>query len=150
MATMDAEPLFIDTNVLVYASVAEAPLHAPSLAALDAACRAQRPLWISRQVIREFIAVRSRPQTFAKPSLPEILVERVRYLQERFMVADDTATVTEELVGLIRTFSIGGRQIHDANIVATMLAYGIPSLLTHNTKDFQRYGKLIRVEGLES
>jgi len=27
MAMMDAEPVFLDTNVLVFANVAEAPLH---------------------------------------------------------------------------------------------------------------------------
>jgi predicted nucleic acid-binding protein len=34
MATMDAERIFVDTNVLVYANLAEAPLHEPALAAL--------------------------------------------------------------------------------------------------------------------
>jgi predicted nucleic acid-binding protein len=39
--------------------------------------------------------------------------------------------------------------VHDTNIVATMQAYGIPALLTHNTKDFQRFGEVIRIEALE-
>ena len=33
----------------------------------------------------------------------------------------------------------GGKQIHDANIVATMLAYGERRLLTLNARDFRRY-----------
>lgn len=36
-------------------------------------------------------------------------------------------------------------QVHDANIVATMLAYGIPRLLTHNVDDFKRFAHLIAV-----
>jgi len=47
-------------------------------------------------------------------------------------------------------FKIGGKQVHDTNIVATMQAYGIPALLTHNTKDFERFGKEVRVEGIDS
>jgi hypothetical protein len=39
---------------------------------------------------------------------------------------------------LINSVSVGGKQIHDANIVATMLAHGLRRLLTHNVKDFQR------------
>ena len=34
----------------------------------------------------------------------------------------------------------------DTNIVATMQAYDIPYLLTHNVKDFQRFGELIMIE----
>jgi predicted nucleic acid-binding protein len=37
------------------------------------------------------------------------------------------------------------KQVHDANITATMLVYGIESLLTHNIADFQRFSHLITV-----
>lgn len=144
----DVNPLFIDTNVLVYASVAGAPHHETALEVLDSAYRAGRPLWISRQVVREFIAVRSRAQLFVDPSPMELLVQRVAYFRERFEIADDTASVTDELMGLMNCFPIGGKQVHDANIVATMLAYGIPSLLTHNVKDFRRYEKRIEIIAL--
>ncbi|MEH2170887.1 MAG: hypothetical protein V7K41_30400 [Nostoc sp.] len=43
----------------------------------------------------------------------------------------------------------GGKQVHDANIVATMLVYGIPQLLTHNTSDFARFSGLITVLPLQ-
>ena len=36
-----------------------------------------------------------------------------------------------------------------ANIVATMLVYEIPCLLTHNVKDFERFGTMIRIEGID-
>ncbi len=29
-----------------------------------------------------------------------------------------------------------------------MLAYDIPCLLTHNVKDFERFGEVIRIEGI--
>ncbi len=144
----DAEPLFIDTNILIYANVATAPLHEPALNAIKQAHRTKRPLWISRQVLREFIAARTRAQTFAQPSAPEVVIERVRYLENRFRVADDTAAVTGQLVKLMGDFHIGGKQVHDANIVASMLAYDIPCLLTHNTKDFERFGQIVRIEGI--
>lgn len=144
----DADPLFVDTNVLIYANVAMAPFHGAALKSLQDAYQTGRPLWISRQVLREFIAARTRPQTFAEPSTPDVVIERVRYLEERFEVADDTAAVTEQLIKLMANFEIGGKQIHDANIVATMLAYGIPCLLTHNTKDFERFADVIEISGI--
>jgi predicted nucleic acid-binding protein len=147
---MNAEPVFIDTNILIYANVAGAPFHEQALDALKLAQQSERPLWISRQVLREFISARTRPQTFAQPSTTDVVIERVRYLEERFQVADDTASVTEQLINLLGNFKIGGRQIHDANIVATMLAYNIPCLLTHNIKDFRRFEKLIKIEPIDN
>jgi predicted nucleic acid-binding protein len=129
--------------------VATAPFHEQALNAIKAAHQAERPLWISRQVIWEFIAARTRLQRFAQPSTAEQIIERVRYLEERFQVADDTSAVTSQLVKLMDNFQIGGKQVYDANIVATMLAYSIPALLTHNTKDFERFGEMIRIEALE-
>jgi predicted nucleic acid-binding protein len=144
----DAKALFIDTNILIYANIATAPLHESALNAIKAHHQAGRTLWISRQVLREFIAARTRPQTFAKPSSPKVVIERVLYLENHFQVADDTAAVTGQLIKLMERFQIGGKQVHDANIVAAMQAYGIPALLTHNTQDFERFGKIITIEGI--
>jgi len=144
----DVKPLFIDTNILIYANVSTAPLHQIALDAIKARCQASQPLWISRQVLREFISTRSRVQTFSEASAAEDVIERVGYLRSRFLVADDTAAVTSALVKLMSEFTIGGKQIHDANIVATMLAYDIPCLLTHNIKDFRRFADIIQVEGI--
>lgn len=146
----DAEPLSIDTNVLIYANVAGAPLHEQALKVLTSAYQSEQPLWISRQVLREFIAARTRPQTFAQPSTPEMVIERVWYLENRFQVADDTTAVTRQLIKLLEDFKIGGKQVHDANIVATMLAYDIPCLLTHNIKDFERFRDVIKIKGIDS
>lgn len=148
MATMDDNPLFIDTNILVYANVIETPFHEQALAAINTAHDAGRAIWISRQVIREYLVTLTRPQVFE--NLPRATVlEQVDQFIERFQVADDTATVTGQLVKLMGDFKIGGKQVHDANIVATMLAYDIPCLLTHNVKDFQRFGEVLRIEAID-
>ena len=41
---------------------------------------------------------------------------------------------------LCREVSLAGKQVHDANIAATMLAYGERRLLTLNERDFRRFG----------
>jgi predicted nucleic acid-binding protein len=64
----------------------------------------------------------------------------VRYLEHHLRVADDATAVIGQLVKLMGDLKIGGKQVHDANIVATMLAYHIPCLLTHNIKDYERFG----------
>lgn len=148
-AEQPAEALFVDTNVLVYANVAEAPLHQEALSALQSAREAGRTLWISRQVLREYLVTLTRPQAFTTAPRATVL-EQVRLFVERFLVADDSEAVTAKLLDLMGDIPGGGKQVHDANIVATMLTYGIPALLTHNGRDFERFGDRIRIEVLDT
>lgn len=102
-------------------------------------------LWISRQIIREFLVQVTHPNTFS-PALPlSQVMTQLEVMQSLFRVADETQVVTEQLAGLIRVFSTRGKQIHDANVVATMLAYEINTLLTLNIGDFRRYDNQIRL-----
>ena len=50
------------------------------------------------------------------------------------------------LTSLCREVPVAGRQVHDANIAATMLAHGERRLLTFNAQDFRRYGERIVVD----
>jgi predicted nucleic acid-binding protein len=140
----------VDTNVLVYANVARAPLHAEALTALRAYYQAGATLCTSRQVLREYLAVLSRPQSFTSPKPVATLIERVRYFESRFSVLEDSPQVTVHLLLLLEQLSIGGKQVHDANIVATMRAYGIGRLLTANVGDFVRFAHLITLLPLEA
>jgi predicted nucleic acid-binding protein len=129
MATMAVkefkDALFLDTNILVYANVIEAPFHEQALTAINAARQAGRTMWISRQVIREYLATLTRPQTFR--SLPKATVlAQVEQFIGQFEVADDIAAVTGQLLNLMENYQIGGKQVHDANIVATMLGLRHP------------------------
>lgn len=58
-------------------------------------------------------------------------------------------TLLEPLRRLLRLLTVtptGGKQIHDANIVATMMAYNIPVLLTFNRRDFERFGQYVTLD----
>jgi len=57
-------PLFLDTNVLIYASIKEAPEHEAVRRFVDGHLATGTALYISRQVLREYLAVLSRPQSF--------------------------------------------------------------------------------------
>lgn len=148
MTNGEGERVFLDTNILVYANIAEAPLHDAALNRIRTSEQAGSALWISRQVLREYLAVLTRPGAFPRPIPKPTLITQVRLFIDRFQVADDTAPVTRHLLALLERFSIGGRQVHDANIVATMQAYGIKRILTHNEKDFDRFSSLISVQPL--
>ena len=149
MATGAAENLFVDTNILVYATVASAPLHLQAKDALVRHRKSGKNLWISRQVLREYLAVLSRPQTFTPALAMETLFEELVLIESRFFIAEDGPKVTEKLVSLLREIPSAGKQVHDANIVATMLAHNIPALITHNMSDYARYSGVIEIIPLE-
>ena len=97
------------------------------------------PLRISRQVLREYLATVTRPQHWLRPVPTVAALDHVAALEEHFEILEDGSGVTEVLAALCRTVKVAGRQIHDANIVATMLAHGERHLMTFNTNDFRRY-----------
>ena len=137
--------MFVDTNVLIKARFLEAPDHEKARAALELAFRQSEPLRISRQVLREYLAVVTRPQTWSVPIGREEALNDVERLVSVFEMLEDGPAVTDRLVSLCREIQVGGRQIHDANIVATMLAHGERRLLTFNQADFRRYGDRIEL-----
>jgi predicted nucleic acid-binding protein len=145
MAIGDVEPTFVDTNILVFASERRAPLHAVALQAMRDVRTSGSPIWVSRQILREYVAVLSRPQIWGIPQPIATLVGEVRWFERRFRVAEDNPRVTVHLLRLLQEIPAAGKQVHDANIVATMQTYGIPRLLTHNDADFARYAGIITV-----
>ena len=74
-----------------------------------------------------------------------VVAADILYFQSTLRVAEDGPVVTSHLLTLLSTIAIGGKQVHDANIVATIQAYGIPKLLTHNTADFARFASVVTV-----
>ncbi len=137
--------MFIDTNVLVMSRIPGAPYHAAARTSLERAFQDTDPLRISRQVIREYLSVVSRPQTWPVAITREEALADVSKLFGIFEIFEDGPHVTDSLLSLCREVPVGGRQIHDANIVATMLAHGERRLLTFNEADFRRYGDHIEL-----
>jgi predicted nucleic acid-binding protein len=138
--TVAADPTFLDTNVLVYASVAESPFHVIALHTITELELNNVPLWISRQVIREYLATLIRPRV----GIPLVeLANAVRSFEFRYQIAEEDPRVTAKLLALVEQGL--SRQIHDTNIVATMLTYGIQRIVTKNPSDFAPFAAFITV-----
>ncbi|MEA5580730.1 type II toxin-antitoxin system VapC family toxin [Nodularia harveyana UHCC-0300] len=142
--------VFIDTNILVYANLALSPFHVQATERLQALSQQDINLCISRQTLREYLAAMTRRSDLTEGIPIASLVVDVRNFATYFHLLEDNLEVTERLLTLIEQIPSGGKQIHDANIVATMLVYNIPQLLTHNTSDFTRFSKLINILPLQT
>ena len=142
--------MFFDTNVLVRARFEAAPSHDLARRRMGEAGESGEALRISRQVLREYLATVTRPQPWSPPVAMDIALGHMTALEARFEILEDGPGVADMLRALCREVPVGGKQVHDANIVATMLAHGERRLLTFNGADFRRYGERIALIGMES
>ena len=148
MATTGDNRRFVDTNVLIYANLRGSAHHAAAVEMLRQAQAAGSELWISSQIAREYLAAVTRPQPNGPPSLTmATAVAQVRLIMQRFQIIEDGPEIRAQLLVLLSAYPVAGKQVHDANIVATMLANGITRLLTFNSADFRRFAGLITIEG---
>ena len=126
---MAADPVFLDTSLLVAASVVQHPGSLAARGYLATLAASQTPTCLSPQVCREFMVVLTRQPVSGRTfSLAEALAALDAWRQ--------ACTLLEE------------EQVHDCNLVAVMLVHGIRRLATRNAADFQRYAGLIDVESV--
>ena len=137
--------MFLNINLFIPARFDAAPAHALAREALNRAQRSGEVLRISRQVMREYLAAATRPQAWSAPlPMPRALAD-LSWMEETYEVLEDGQHVMDGLTRLCREIPVGGTQVRDANIVATMLAYGERRLLTFNVRDFRRFAARIEL-----
>lgn len=137
--------VFIDTNILVYGTTLDSPFYEVSVNKLAKLSEEGRVLCISNQIIREFLGVTTRLDIRRGKYNPTLLEEEVTEFEKRFYVVEENRETRKRLLSLLKYAVAGGKQVHHANIAATMLHYGISKLLTHNVVDFKRFGNLIEI-----
>ncbi len=109
MATTAADRVMIDTNVLIHSTVSMSPFHQRAREALQQLHSAGSELWVSRQILREYLAALSRPQTCSQPQAWATLAADVERYQQQFQVAPDDEAVTAKLLNLGRGVTVGGK-----------------------------------------
>lgn len=142
---MTAGKAFVDTNVLLRSIFKTMPLHHEADRLVKQTREAGSELWISRQVIREYLVQVTHPRFFVRPLTIEEAVQQVVNLELLFKIADETQAVTQQLLSLLKSYPTSGKQVHDANIVATMLVYQIDTLLTQNLDDMKRFSGIMKL-----
>ena len=106
------------------------------------------PLCLSPQVCREFMVVLTRqPVSGRKFTVDEALNVLETWRSACALLEETDATVAEWL-RLVRKHQVQGKQAHDCNIVAVMIAHGIRRLATRNAGDFVRYSDEIQLQAL--
>lgn len=140
------ELVVVDTNVFLAATDS-------SRAAHDAAVRFlredQRRLAVTPQILREYLAVMTRPVDANGLGLSA--VDAAANAQEVLGIATLLAEgpeTTARLLDLVHDGSATGKQVHDANVVVCALAHSAAAIVTDNARHFERFAPLVPVEPL--
>ncbi len=132
--------VLVDTNVLLRSIDQTHRQHAEAADATDLLhARGDRPCVASQNVV-ELRAVCTRPVVANGLGMSQAGAdEEVRRLHALFHVLPDHPAVLTVWEHLATTYVAEGRQNYDARIVAAMVVYGVPAILTFDVEDFARY-----------
>ena len=142
MTTTDDEACVVDTNVLIYSTVAGSPWHLQARQWLAALQGTGHKLCVTTQILREYLVVLTQGAVFDTSFTVDQVLAQIQALLPSLTILDEPLAASELLRLLVKRHQIRGKRIHDANIVAVMLAHGIHRLATWNRTDFQPFDEI--------
>ncbi len=149
MATPVADRVVLDTNVLLAATDEARHEHKHAVAALNVWPASGLVLYTSGQILREYLVVATRPAGHNGLGMARAdAIANIRTLRARLSLLAEDVKVSDRLLKLLDEVECAGKQIHDANLVATMLVHGIDTVITSNVDDFARFGNHVHVGDL--
>lgn len=133
--------MLVDTGVLPRAFVNSDPECASIRAAIQILMRRKELLYTTFQNVAEFCNVSTRTAS-ARGGYGltiKIVDARIAFIERlclRVSENDDSYRIWRQLIS---KYQVNGVAVHDARLVAIMLAHNIQNVLTLNDRDFQRY-----------
>ncbi|GCL37932.1 hypothetical protein SR1949_30450 [Sphaerospermopsis reniformis] len=137
----------VDTNILLRLVQKNSPMHLDTQRAIVTLKKQGNFLCIIPQNIIEFWAVAIRP--LDKNGLGLSITqaeEESEKLKKIFILELDTPQIFTEWESLVIKYQVMGKQVHDARLVAAMVAHNITHLLTFNVDDFKRFSDIVVVD----
>jgi len=130
----------VDTNLLLRFSQPAHSMNSIVVNAIETLLSRGEEVCICPQNMIEFWAVATRP--IANNGLGLSITDTIQKLvdfKDTLTFKFDPPEVYTHWEILAQAHSVSGKQVHDARLVAVMIAHGITHLLTFNGNDFKRY-----------
>jgi predicted nucleic acid-binding protein len=101
----------------------------------------KHPLFVSNQNIAEFYNVATRPLVSNGLELPAAVATNAfaNIVEPICGILLEQLSLYSELKRLVVQYNVGGKQVHDARLVAIMRRWNVDKILTLNDRDFRRY-----------
>jgi len=144
-------PVFLDSNILVYAVNEKSPYYTGARAILDIVNKGELQICLSPQVLGEFYAVITNPRKLERALPPQEAADVVG----RFLSADAVLKLYPQkstlklTLKLVNHYQIKVLDFFDAQIVATMLDNGVTTIYTVNEQDFAIFEEIKTVNPFE-
>jgi toxin-antitoxin system PIN domain toxin len=131
--TTVSDPVFLDTNVLIYAADQSAAFHAACKALLERGIRGDVQLVLSPQILAEFIAIATNPNVMPTPLPATEAYAHTKALSQSFRVVVPSSQVFDRVLELLAATRISGKRVHDVLHAATMLDNDVAAIYTYDT-----------------
>lgn len=143
MTIKAGESAFVDTNVLLSATDRSRPRHSEARDLFRAFREGGNTLALSGQIVREYLVVATRPAEVNGLGMNAAdALHNISRIATRAIYCEETEAVSARLRALIGIYSLCGKRIHDANVVATMAEHDIGWLITENKPDFEVFREI--------
>ena len=136
-----------DTNLLLRLADPASAQHPIATQALARLLGQGDEVYLTPQNFIEFWAVATRPTEangFGWTS--ERTAREVAELQQRFPMLPDSPDIFTRWLDLVKRLPVHGKRVHDARLVAVLLAHAIEHLITFNTSDFNVFKSLSLID----
>lgn len=145
---IESKFVFLDTNVLIYQTFEDfdEEKHKKTSNTLAYLKDRNYRFFISPQVLREYFAVATNERIFERPLELNEALSKIDEFRGLCDVLFENELSLDKLRELVSKYNISKKNVHDANIVATMLTNQVVELFTFNEKDFKFYSE-IKLQG---
>jgi len=137
-----AEQFLVDTNVLLEATDERRQHHKDARTLVETV----NPLVLPAQVIREYLAVATRPipANGLGMSMADAL-ENVRQFRILIRLLPEEKPILPTFLKLIETVPCAGKRIHDAHLVATAMVHRVRTVVSLNGDDLAPFAREVAV-----
>jgi predicted nucleic acid-binding protein len=130
----------LDTGILLRAFDSASPEFINVRKSLRRLRESGESMVVTIQNVAEFWNVSTRPRiNNGYGHSIERVRRRIAFIERNFPILSESAQSYSLWADLIADHRVTGVAVHDARLVAVMLAAGIPRMLTLNARDFQRF-----------
>jgi len=136
-----------DANVMWRRFVPAEASHLRVKTALDALILRGDTVYVTPQNLVEFQSLATRPTDVNGLGFTSQQANaKAKEIEAFFPLLPDIPEIYPHWRNLMEKYEVEGRQVHDARLVAVMLAHNITHLLTMNAKHFQRFTEITIIE----
>ena len=147
MKVVSNKRVFVDTNILFYASNPVDEFGLLAVNKLNELIDANNELLISGQVIREYAVVTFRNALYHKLSMKDTIekvLANITTFRNNFTTLHESENSLDNWVGLVPKLTTS-KDVFDFNIAALLKDEGIGYVFTHNVRDFEKFNDWLTI-----